>query len=85
LDTELPQWELCTEPLPFAARGHHTAIVVGTDLWVIGGSNQDSVLSDVAVLNLETLQWTLPQLRYGSPRVQLLERVYRHRCAGVHF
>ena len=63
-DTAIATWVVVHSEIPgFAPRANHTAVRVGQQIWVVGGSNKDLVQGDVAVLDLTTMQWTMPQLK----------------------
>ncbi|KAG1653468.1 hypothetical protein FOA52_015971 [Chlamydomonas sp. UWO 241] len=47
----------------FSARANHTATLIGRDIWVVGGSNNDAIFSDVCVLNLDRNAWRFPVLK----------------------
>ncbi len=79
LRTDTSTWELLSDAVPFQARAHHTAVLIKNSIWVIGGSDNDDVFNDVAVFNLDTLQWTTPRI---SGPTELLGRTAH--AADVH-
>lgn len=56
-DTQLQRWEGKPKPLPFEGRAHHSATLVGNEIWVLGGSSKTVAFADVNVLNIDTLHW----------------------------
>ncbi|EFJ47063.1 hypothetical protein VOLCADRAFT_121032 [Volvox carteri f. nagariensis] len=51
-----------------SARGGHTATLLGNKLWVIGGEDSARrALSDVHVLDLDTLSWSTPEISGKAP------------------
>lgn len=57
------KWNLLCETLPFPARANHTATLVGTKIWLIGGSNNEVVMADVHVYDTASGQWSTPEIR----------------------
>lgn len=55
--------ELCPQLDRFSPKANHSAIAVGGKLWVVGGSNNDCVCSDVGFLDLKTLTWETPAIK----------------------
>ncbi|GIL58353.1 hypothetical protein Vafri_13410 [Volvox africanus] len=50
------------------SRGGHTATLLGSKLWIIGGEDSARrALSDVHVLDLETMEWSSPQVSGKAP------------------
>ncbi|GIL81267.1 hypothetical protein Vretimale_1171 [Volvox reticuliferus] len=50
------------------SRGGHTATLLGNKLWIIGGEDSARrALSDVHVLDLETMTWSTPQISGKAP------------------
>lgn len=63
-NTRTSTWSVLTAAIPdWQPRANHTAVRVADEVWVVGGSNSSSVLGDVAVLDLRTQQWRMPQLK----------------------
>lgn len=54
-------------------------MLIKNSIWVIGGSDNDDVFSDVAVLNIDTFQWSTPRI---SGPTELLGRTAH--AADVH-
>ena len=47
----------------FAPRAGHTAVPVGREIWVLGGSNNECIFSDVAVLDVDKRVWRFPTIK----------------------
>jgi len=47
----------------FPPRAGHTATLVGKEIWVIGGSNNETIFGDVSVFDVVNRSW-----RFPSPR-----------------
>ena len=62
LDTASEKWSTGFLRPPFGEKKYHTATLVGSDIWVVGGSDQRDVSSRVYVLNTNTLQWRTAKL-----------------------
>lgn len=60
-DTEIEQWKLVQAEAPFPPRAYHTSTLVNQrELWVIGGSDQLTMYSDVHVFDTASLKWSSP-------------------------
>ena len=54
-------WELISEATPgFSPRAGHTATLVKNEIWVIGGSNNETIFGDVSVFDLGKRTWRFP-------------------------
>lgn len=63
-NTLTQKWNTLYSELPgFTPKANHAAVVVGDRLWVIGGSNNESVHPEVGYLDLKTLRWEAPAIR----------------------
>ena len=59
----------CTGDVPIA-RAQHAAVILGKDMVVVGGFTGDSVVNDIHVLDLVTLQWTRVDAKGNLPPSQ---------------
>lgn len=66
LDTASAKWSTGFLRPPFGQKKFHTATLVGSDIWVLGGSDLKTMSSDVYVLNTKTLQWRTVKLRLAA-------------------
>ena len=62
-DTSLQRWETGFESVPFVGRAYHAATVLGSKIWVTGGSSAKTVFSDIWVFDTLTLGWKEVTLR----------------------
>ncbi len=44
---------------------YHSATLMGTEIWIVGGSDDKHTSSHVYVLNTGTLQWRTVSIRYA--------------------
>lgn len=44
LRVEAGHWEQVYTQLPFRPRANHAAVLCGADIWVFGGSDNDSIM-----------------------------------------
>ena len=56
------------DPLPAPARSDHSAVLVGSKIWVLGGQLEKSFCDSVACLDTDTLVWTVLEFRYWAGR-----------------
>ncbi|CAZ83610.1 unnamed protein product [Tuber melanosporum] len=71
-DLTKPSWKLISappRPARPAARGYHTANMVGSKLIVFGGSDGDECFRDVWVFDLETNVWKCVSIKTSYPRL----------------
>ncbi|PKA48659.1 tRNA wybutosine-synthesizing protein 2/3/4 [Apostasia shenzhenica] len=68
LNTDEYKWKLlkCTGST-FYPRHRHAAAIVGSNIYVFGGLNGDSVYSCMNVFNTETLEWSNVRINRGWP------------------
>ena len=63
-DTQLQRWETGFDPVPFAeGRAYHAATVLGSEIWLTGGSSAHEIFSDILVFDTLTLTWKNVALR----------------------
>ena len=58
-------WEQLDD-LPVTARGDHTAVLVGSKIWVLGGATESDFCHIVVCLDTETLRWRTHTFRYPT-------------------
>ena len=63
LDTVSEKWSTGFLKPPFVERKYHTANLIGSDIWVVGGCGQRDVSSHTYVFDTRTLQWRTAKLR----------------------
>ena len=63
LDTVSEKWSTGFLQAPFGERKYHTANLVGSDIWVVGGCDQRDISSHTCVFDTHTLQWRAAKLR----------------------
>eukprot|EP00898_Chlorokybus_atmophyticus_P002487 jgi/Chlat1/3239/Chrsp22S03428 len=56
------RWECLQAKCSYSPRKYHTATLIRREIWLVGGSNKERLFADVHVLNLDTMQWSTPQL-----------------------
>lgn len=74
LDTVSKKWSTGFLQPPFDERKYHTANLVGSDIWVVGGCDQRAVSSHTYVFDTHTLQWRTATLRSGMLPCSMLSR-----------
>lgn len=70
LDAASAKWNTGFLQPPFGGRRYHTAVALGSDIWVVGGSDDKDVNSQVHVLDTKTLQWRAVNIRYLASRME---------------
>lgn len=63
-DTQLQRWDTGFDPVPFAqGRAYHAATVLGSKIWLTGGSASHEIFSHILVFDTLTLAWERVTLR----------------------
>ena len=84
-DTHLQRWDTGFGPVPFAqGRAYHAATVLGSKIWLTGGSSANEVFSDILVFDTLTLAWERVTLRCHVYPVSLSLSVLSKVCLYLH-
>lgn len=76
-DTATQEWRSGFSRPPFEAVAYHTATVVDSEMWVVGGTNAKNTLSGgVHVLDTQTLQWRTVRVRSAALDAATLRSVH---------
>ena len=89
-DTLLQRWDSGFDPVPLAqGRAYHAATVLGSKIWLTGGSSSRDVFSNILVFDTLTLQWERVTIRCHVWPVHLMVALYAvqrsiSRCISAH-
>ena len=72
-DTSLQRWECGFSRLPFPGRAYHTAVLLGTKIWVMGGFGSCTMFHDTWIYDTDILSWESMAIRCWSAEVSSLQ------------